>query len=396
MGGAPARQVPIGTGLMALMVMAVFSTAGAIHYQTPMLAQMAAELEASQAQIGWVATLSFGGFFLGTLLLVPLGDCFDKRRLVLAQMSGVMVSLLAMAAAPSLITLALAAFMVGACSSVSHQVISLASELAPSEVRGDTVGSILSGVFIGILFARLTGGLVASHFSWRLMYLIAAGMVLVMIMAVFARLPTSPPKTPPRLARLFASMWHLWLDHPRIRRAATIQFLIGVGYGGFWATLAAMLLQLHGLGPTAAGLMAIPGAAGILVSRAAGRWTDRSGAAPVVMAASLGVIVAFAVLAFASLSVVAVMIGAILLDAGLRAAMVANQTLVIGISPEARGRASTVLMVHVWGGNAVGAWMASMALTGFGWLAVCGLCFSAAALALMIASRRSAASVTPG
>jgi len=396
MGGAPAQQAPIGTGLMALMVTAVFSTAGAIHYQTPMLAQMAAEFQASQAQIGWVATLSFGGFFLGTLLLVPLGDCFDKRRLVLAQMSGVMVSLLAMAAAPSLITLALAAFMVGACSSVSHQVISLASELAPPEVRGQTVGTILSGVFIGILFARLTGGLVASHFNWRLMYLIAAGMVLVMIMAVFARLPASPPKAPPRLARLFASMWRLWLDHARIRRAATIQFLIGVGYGGFWATLAAMLLQLHGLGPTAAGLMAIPGAAGILVSRAAGRWTDRSGAAPVVMAASLGVIVAFAVLAFASLSVVAVVIGAILLDAGLRAAMVANQTLVIGISPEARGRASTVLMVHVWGGNAVGAWMASVALTGFGWLAVCGLCFAAAALALMIASRRSAAGATPG
>ncbi len=396
MNAAPAQQAPIGFGLMALMVAAVFSTAGAIHYQTPMLAQMAAEFQANQAQIGWVATLSFGGFFLGTLLLVPLGDCFDKRRLVLAQMSGVMVSLLAMAAAPSLITLALAAFMVGASSSVSHQVISLASELAPPEVRGHTVGTILSGVFTGILFARLTGGLVASHFNWRLMYLIAACMVLAMIVAVFVRLPASPPKTPPRLAPLFASMWHLWLDHPRIRKAAAIQFLIGVGYGGFWATLAAMLLQLHGLGPTAAGLMAIPGAAGILVSRAAGRWTDRSGAPPVVRAASLGVIAAFVVFSFAPVSIAAVVLGAILLDAGLRAAMVANQTLVIEASPEARGRASTVLMVHVWGGNAVGAWVASVVLTGFGWIAVCGVCFAAAVLALVIGSRGSGKGVIAG
>ena len=396
MSAAPAQQAPIGLGLMTLMVMAVFSTAGAIHYQTPMLAQMAADFQASQARIGWVATLSFGGFFVGTLLLVPLGDCFDKRRLVIAQMLGVMFSLLAMAWAPSLAVLALAAFMVGACSSVSHHVISLASELAPREVRGRTVGSILSGVFIGILFARLAGGVVASHVDWRSMYLIAAGMVLLTIVAVFAGLPASPPKAPPRLALLFGSMWHLWLDHPRVRRAATIQFLIGIGYGGFWATLAAMLLQLHGLGPSAAGLMAIPGAAGILISRAAGRWTDRSGAPPVVKAASLAVIAAFAVFSFAPLSIIAVVIGAILLDAGLRAAMVANQTLVIETSPDARGRASTVLMVHVWGGNAVGAWIGSVALTGFGWLAVCGLCFAAAALALMIGLRSSAAGAVPG
>lgn len=378
---------PLTRGLMALMVIAVFSTGGAIHFQTPMLGQMGAELQASPAQIGWVATLSFAGFLAGTVFLAPLGDCFDKRRLILAQMSGLVISLLAMALAPTLALLALAAFVVGIGTSVSQHMIALASDLAAPEVRGRTVGTVLSGVFVGILFARLVGGVVAAGMSWRWTYAGAALLVLVMTCAVFVRLPSAPPGSRPPLAALYGSLLRLWREHPRVRRASAIQFLMGIGYGGFWATLASMMWQLHGLGPAAAGLMAIPGAAGILVSPPAGRWMDRSGAGPVVKAGIVGIIVAFIALGFAPRWIGAAVIGAILLDCGLRAALVANQTLVIDISPQTRGRASTVLMAHVWGGNAVGALVASAALTHAGWLAVCGICLGAALLALLIGWR---------
>ena len=378
---------PLTRGLMALMVIAVFATGGAIHFQTPMLGQMGAELQASPAQIGWVATLSFAGFLAGTVFLAPLGDCFDKRHLILAQMSGLVISLLAMALAPTLALLALAAFVVGIGTSVSQHMIALASDLAAPEVRGRTVGTVLSGVFVGILFARLVGGVVAAGISWRWTYAGAALLVLVMTCAVFVRLPNAPTGSQPPLATLYGSLLRLWREHPRVRRASAIQFLMGIGYGGFWATLASMMWLLHGLGPAAAGLMAIPGAAGILVSRPAGRWMDRSGAGPVVKAGIVGIIAAFIALAFAPRWIGAAVIGAILLDCGLRAALVANQTLVIDISPQTRGRASTVLMAHVWGGNAVGALVASAALTHAGWLAVCVICLGAALLALLIGSR---------
>ena len=394
MTAASGGKVPLTRGLMALMVIAVFATGGAIHFQTPMLGQMGAELQASPAQIGWVATLSFAGFLAGTVFLAPLGDCFDKRHLILAQMSSLAASLLAMAVAPTLTLLALAAFVVGIGTSVSQHMIALASELAAPEARGRTVGTVLSGVFVGILYARLVGGLVAAGMSWRWMYAGAALLVLLMTAAVFARLPGAPPASRQPLAGLYGSLLRLWREHARVRRASAIQFLMGIGYGGFWATLASMMSLLHGLGPAAAGLMAIPGAAGILVARPAGRWMDRGGAGPVVKAGIVGIIAAFIALAFAPQWIGAAVIGAILLDCGLRAALVANQTLVIDISPQTRGRASTVLMAHVWGGNAVGALAASAALTHSGWLAVCGICLGAALLALVLGWReipRSAA-----
>src|SRR5437899_7137890 len=104
---------PLGRGLMVLLAVSVFAGAGTIHYQTPMLAAFAAEFDADAAAAGWVATLTFGGFLAGTIFLVPLGDRFDKRRLILAELSVLIVALLAMAAAPSLATLAVAGLVAG-------------------------------------------------------------------------------------------------------------------------------------------------------------------------------------------------------------------------------------------------------------------------------------------
>lgn len=381
--GAAVGGSRLTRGLMALMVLSGFATAGTIHYQTPMLGAIAAEFGVDAAAAGWVATLSFTGYFAGTVLLVPLGDIVDKRTMVLLKMGGLVVSLLAMAAAPSLWTLAAAAFVVGTCCGVSQHTVPMVSEWSAPERRGASVGTLLTGLFIGILWARLSGGFVAAHLGWRAMYVIAAAMVALMALAMALRLPAAPPRVQMRYSALLGSMWRLYRDQPLLRHASIVQMLIGLGYGAFWATVAAMLAQLHGLGAQVAGLMAIPGAAGVLISRRAGRWMDRSGPAPVVRAGAAGVIAAYCAFAFAPVWVGAVVVGAILLDCGLRAAVVANQTLAADIVPEARSRSSTVLMGHMWGGNALGAFLASMMFASGGWLAVCAVGFSGATLALL-------------
>lgn len=385
---APSAAAPasLSRGLLALMVVTVFSTSGTIHYQTPMLGAIAAGFSASPAAAGWVATLSFGGYFAGTMCLVPLGDSIDKRTMVIAQMVALVAFLVLMAAAPSLGVLSIGAFFVGIFCSVSQHITPVVSERAAPEAKGRAVGTVLTGLFVGILFARLAGGVVAAHTSWRVMYAAAACMVGVMLVAVCLRLPAAPPKTRLSWAALMRSMGRLWLDHPPIRIASAIQLLVGIGYGGFWATVAPMLASLHGLGPVAAGLMAIPGAAGVLVSRPAGRWMDRSGVAPVVVTGVGGVLAAFVAFALAPRWVGAAVIGAVLLDCGLRAAMVANQTMVIETLPEARSRSSTIYMGHVWGGNAIGAALATQLFAHFGWIAVCGAAFAAALLALGLAT----------
>lgn len=380
---------------MALLAVSMFAVAGTIHYQTPMLGAMGAEFGADAAAVGWVATLSFGGFLAGIMFLVPLGDRLDKRRLVLVQLAVLIPALLAMAAAPTLPILAGASFVVGVSASLCQTVVPIVVELAPAHERGRVLGTALAALFLGILFARLSGGLVASHIGWRWMYLFGAVMCLALTPALLRRLPGMPPKTGLAYLPLIRSIALLPARHALLRRVAANQFLLGISYGGFWATLAPMLALLHQLGPAEAGLMAIPGAAGIFLARPAGRWTDRRGAIPVVTAGITLVLAAFVVFGFAALWIGAAIAGAVLLDCGLRATMVANQTLVNTAVPEARSRFNTVFGVSVWGGNAAGAFLASTALTRSGWLSVCAIAVTASCLALLLHLRaaRSAAAV---
>jgi MFS family permease len=209
-------------------------------------------------------------------------------------------------------------------------------------------------------------------------------MLLMIILVLWARLPSTRPTTQASYFDLLRSIYRLLRTHGGIRRAAAIQFLFGICYGGFWAVAAPMLAALHRVGPTTAGLIGIPGASGILVARPAGRWMDRAGVRPVVLASIVSMLAAWIAMGFGVWSIAAIVVGAILLDCGLRAAMVANQTLFNTVVPDSRARANTLFGLHVWGGNAVGAYLASWAFAHSGWIAVCGVAMTATLIALMV------------
>jgi predicted MFS family arabinose efflux permease len=371
-------------GLIALLIVSAFIIAGGIHYQTPMLASIATEFQADAATTGWIPTLSFGGMMVGILFFVPLGDRIDKRRLVLAKIVGLALAQALMAAAPSIEVLAAGSLVTGICSSVGLSFIAITAEIAHPNHRGRALGTQLMAMFCGILFARIVGGLIATHLGWRYSYVLSAGMLLMIIPVLWARLPSTRPTSDAAYSGLLWSMWRLFRTQGGIRRATAIQFMFGICYGGFWAVAAPMLATLHGVGPTGAGLIGIPGAAGILVARPAGRWTDRAGVMPVVLTGICAMLAAWLFMGIGLWSVAAVVLGAILLDCGLRAAMVANQTLVNSAVPDSRARSNTLFGIHVWSGNAVGAFLTSWAFAHHGWLAVCGIAMTAMVIALLI------------
>ena len=367
-----------------LLAVSAFIVAGGIHYQTPMLAAIAAEFQADAATTGWIPTCSFGGMLLGILFFVPLGDRIDKRALVLAKIVVLALAQALMAAAPSIAVLAAGSLVTGICSSLLQSFIAITAETAHPEHRGRALGTQLAAMFSGILFARIVGGLIATHIGWRYSYMLYGGMLLTIIPVLWARLPSSRPTTQASYRDLLWSIYRLLRAHGGIRRAAAIQFMFGICYGGFWAVAAPMLATLHRVGPTGAGLLGIPGAAGIFVARPAGRWMDRAGIMPLVLTGICAMLAAWIAMGFGVWSVAAVVIGAILLDCGLRTAMVANQTLVNSAVPDSRARANTLFGVHVWSGNAVGAFLTSWTLAHFGWLAVCGVAMTAIVIALLI------------
>lgn len=370
--------------LIALLIVSAFIVAGGIHYQTPMLAAIAAELQADAAATGWIPACAFGGMVVGTLLLMPLGDRIDKRALVLSQIVVLTVSQMVAAASPSIAVLAAANLVTGICSPLVQNFVAIVAEIAPADRRGRALGTQLTAMFSGILFARIAGGLIATHVGWRYSYVLSAAMLLAATALLWARLPSTRPTSQASYGELLKSTWELLRAHGGIRRASAIQFMFGICYGGFWAVAAPMLATLHRVGPTGAGLIGIPGSAGILIARPAGRRTDRVGVAPVVLVGISSMLAAWIAMGVGAWFLAGVVIGAILLDCGLRTAMVANQTLINSAVPDSRSRANTLFGLHIWGGNAAGALLMSWTLAQFGWLAVCGVALTAAALALLI------------
>ena len=162
------------------------------------------------------------------------------------------------------------------------------------------------------------------------------------------------------------------------------------------AELAPMLAADHHLGTAAAGLFGIPGAAGVLIAAPVGRWVDRRGPAPAVLAGSLLVLAGYIAFAFGPWTIAALVIGVMMLDFGIRTSLVANQTFLIGIEPEARARVNMLLMLHTFAGNGVGAFLASQAFAGWGWLGVVTVGVVSATAAALLHLRWRAGMVAPG
>jgi predicted MFS family arabinose efflux permease len=378
----PAATQP--RGMMALLTGSTLVMAAALHYQTPILPELGREFGLDATQVGLIATCAFGGFLLGNIFLVPLGDVMDKKRLILIKLIGLVLMQVVIGVATSYPVLLAAYFITGICSSVSQDIIPFVSSLASPQERGKAVGTVLSGLFVGILFGRIGAGWVAQHFGWRWIYALSVVLLSIALVALWIRLPRAPARMSMPYGSLLRSLVSLYFTRIDVRRASLTQFMLGIGYGGFWATIAQMLATVHGLGPAAAGMMGIPGAAGIFVARPAGRLMDRHGVRPVVLTGAALVLAGYIVFGGGVFTIVAVVVGAILLDCGLRAALVANQALVTGADPDTRSRANSLLSSHVWGGNAVGAFAASGAFAAFGWLGVCAVGAVAAAGALVL------------
>jgi predicted MFS family arabinose efflux permease len=384
------ERAPLTGALMALLAVSTAVMAAALHYQTPILPELGREFALSKTEVGLIATLLFGGFFCGNLLLVPLGDVMDKKRLIFIKLAGLTAMQATLGLTTSYPVLLAASLLTGICSSVSQDVVSILAGLARPEERGKAVGTVLTGLFLGILFGRIGGGWIADQFGWRWIYAMSTVLLVIIMAALHRRLPAAPARQSMPYGALMRSLLALYLHRPDVRRASLTQFCIGIGYGGFWATLAPMLALVYALGPAAAGMMAIPGAAGIFVARPAGRRMDRVGVRPVALVGAALVCAAFLVFAGALWTLAALVVGAILLDCGLRAALVANQALVTGADPNARSRANSLLSTHVWGGNATGAFLASAAFAASGWIGVCivGVLGGMGALALQFTAPR--------
>ena len=272
-----------------------------IYYNQPLLDSFRSAFPDGASWIGAVPTATQLGYAAGMFLLAPLGDRFDRRGLILMQIAGLSVALIVAATAPSLAVLAVASLAIGVLATIAQQAVPFAAEIAPPAERGHAVGTVMSGLLLGILLARTAAGFVAEYFGWRAVFAASVAALVALAAVIVLRLPRSSPTSTLSYGKLLGSMWHLAVELRGLREASLTGAALFAAFSAFWPVLTLLLAgaPFH-LGPQAAGLFGIVGAAGALAAPYAGRFADKRGPRAIISLAIALLALSFVIFALSS------------------------------------------------------------------------------------------------
>jgi len=380
---APSSRPSLSPRCVGIMAASAGIAVANLYYNQPMLPEIGRSFGVDADVIAVLPMLTQIGYALGLFLFVPLGDVVDRNRLVAALLCGIIVSLLALALAPSLVWLDIASLTLGMTSAVAQVLVVFAAQLSAPQQRGRVIGTLQAGIIAAILLARTLSGTVSAHFGWRLMFWLAAAMNLGALVVLHRLLRGTPPPAPQPYVRLVRSLKDLWRSYPQLRTSSLIGALLFAAFSVFWSTLAFRLGEPPlGYGPQVAGLFGLLGAAGAAIAPLAGRLTDTQGAGFTVALGTIATALAFVVFMLAGTSLAMLALGVIVLDVGIHAAMNGNQSRVLSLAPQATSRTNTIYMVLYFVGGALGSYTGGLAWHHFGWpgATALGLLYSAAAV----------------
>jgi predicted MFS family arabinose efflux permease len=363
-----------------------------MYSNQPMLAIIEQSFPHEPTVAGMIPTATQIGFAIGLLLLVPLGDRIERRRLILVQIGLLAISLVAAALAPNAWSLIAASFAIGVTSTAAQQIVPFAAELAAPSKRGSAIGTVMSGLLCGMLLGRALAGAVGDHYGWRSMFWLGLLLSLAVSALLAAVLPRTRPATSESYLTLLTSLIALWREESALRRATTIQGCLFGSFSAIWTILALQLDRRYDLGAEIAGLFGILGAVGILFAPLAGRIADRRGPHAVIGLGTALMLVSWIIFAAWNM-VVGLVIGVMVLDFGEQGALVSNQHVIFALRSDARNRINTVFMCGMFLGGAVGSAGAILAWDIAGWTAVCVFGIVLVSIALGLHTSRQIARV---
>ncbi len=374
--------------IVVLLAVACGLAVANLYYAQPLLHLLAANFATSSAVMATVVTVTQVGYAGGLLLVVPLGDLLERRRMVAVVLVAAGLALLGAALSGTLLVFEIFALLVGVTSVVAQVLVPLAADLASRERQGRVVGTVMSGLLLGILLARTASGLLAAWAGWRAVYLVAAAAMLVLAVTLRLALPEDPTASELGYLALLRSAGRLALEQPVLRQRALLGALGFAAFSAVWTTLAFLLSGAPYHYPIAViGLFGLVGAAGALCASFAGRLADRGWAHQASIAFAVLVAVSFALMLLGRDSLGFLLAGIVVLDVGVQGLQITNQSLIYRLQEGARSRINSVYMTAYFVGGALGSGLAGLLFARFSWagVCICGLSLSAALIA--VASR---------
>lgn len=342
------------------------------YYNQPLLALISEDLHVPEAAASKISVLTQLGYAAGLLLIVPLGDKLFRKKLILVDLVLVFASLLWMTFAQELWMLYVASLLIGATSVIPQLFVPIAAELSSDKEKSSNIGIVMSGLLLGILLSRFVGGIVGEMWGWRAMFGIAAGIMVLVWIAVYKMLPDLKPNFKGTYGELMKSVFHLAKTQPVLRLAS---FRGAMAFGSMCALFTTLVFHMEkppfNAGSSVVGSFGLAGAVGALAAAKVGKLQRFLDLNRIILYSLLIVLGSWAFTYFAGETYWGLIVGVILVDLGVQSSHIMNQTNYFLIKSNAVNRLNTVYMVSYFIGGSLGTWTASVAWQYAQWSGVC-------------------------
>ena len=347
-----------GGWLIFAFAVACGITVANVYYAQPLVGPIAASFGLDPSTAGLVLTMVLFGYVVGLIFLAPLGDLLENKQLVLVTLSALVVSLLIAAAAPSAGVFIAATLLLGLTATGTQMIMPIVAHLAPERIRGQVVGTVMSGLLFGILLSRPLATMVAGTFGWRAVFVMSAGLMCGVIALMAFALPRRQPKHTLTYGTLLGSLWKLMMTTRVLQRRSAYQCLLYGAFSLFWTSMPLVLeAPPFAFGHIALSAFLLSGAGGALLAPLAGRMSDRGRGGTVTLLAMLAVLVSFVLIRTQGSgpgSIALFVIAGILIDAGTQGNVVAGQRAIFALPADIRSRLNSLYLGSAFFGGALG------------------------------------------
>ncbi|MEI9702078.1 MFS transporter [Enterobacter cloacae] len=375
----------LSPALILLMSVATGLAVASNYYAQPLLDTIARAFNLSASSAGFIVTAAQLGYAAGLLFLVPLGDMFERRMLIVSMTLLAAGGMLITASSHSLTMMIIGTALTGLFSVVAQILVPLAATLAAPEKRGKVVGTIMSGLLLGILLARTVAGLLASLGGWRTVYWVASVLMVVMALALWRGLPKVKQENHLNYPQLLASVFSLFTRDKLLRTRALLGCFTFANFSILWTSMAFLLAAPpFNYSEGVIGLFGLAGAAGALGARPAGGLADKGKSHMTTSAGLVLLLLSWAAIWYGHTSVLALIVGILVLDLTVQGVHITNQTVIYRVKPDARNRLTAGYMTSYFIGGAAGSLISASAWQHGGWTSVCATGAVVAALNLVV------------
>lgn len=373
--------------LVVLLSVITGIAVSSIYLIQPLLNTLSLDLNTSKTQVGLVMTLTQVGYGFGILLLVPLGDILPKKSLIIRKLFLLAAALAVTGFSKDLFMLILGSIAIGISATTAQDIVPLAADLSPESKRGQVIGTVMSGLLLGILLSRTVSGIISDAFGWRAVFWVFSGLTLLMLALFWLSIKDVRPVNNIHYGSLIRSTLTNFTLYPTLRKVILTQGLLGFTLSAFWTNLSFVLsAKPFEMSNSQIGLFGLAGAAGAFIAPLAGKFADKRGPSKGILLGASLVALSFAAMTAIPYSLIVLVVTTILFDLGVQMALISHQSVVYALAPESRSRFNALFVACLFVSFSLGSAISVSVLEFWGWQGVSLLCLAVSLLALSCAA----------